>query len=284
MNKLAEFGLRDYFLYPQINWNSKAASIQEIVKSINISLDTVAFVDDDRFEREEVGHSLSDVRTYDATELETFAVRDEFMPLFVTEDSTRRREMYQADILRKRVEDEFSGPSEEFLASLKMKVTIATAREDDLQRAEELTIHTNQLNKTGYTYSYDELNSIRHSPNHLLLIMGLDDKFGTYGKIGLVLIEKMPAAWTIKLLLMSCRVMSRGVGTLLINHVLMLARAAGVRLLSEFRNNGRNRMMLVTYKFNGFKQTGHQGDTLILEHDLQQIQAHPQLVEIRILE
>src|SRR5579863_9689303 len=30
MNKLAEFGLSEYFLYPQINWNSKAASVREI--------------------------------------------------------------------------------------------------------------------------------------------------------------------------------------------------------------------------------------------------------------
>ena len=30
MDKLSQLGLRDYFLFPQINWNSKAASIQNI--------------------------------------------------------------------------------------------------------------------------------------------------------------------------------------------------------------------------------------------------------------
>ena len=283
LRRLTELGLHDYFLYPQINWNSKAAGIREIVKSINIGMDAVAFIDDDEFEREEVRHSHPEVMVLDASELGGLTERPEFIPPFITEDSSRRRAMYRADIERKRAEDEFTGPSEEFLASLKMKFTIAVAQEDDLQRAEELTVRTNQLNTTGYTYSYDELNAIRRSPDHLLLIAGLDDKFGAYGKIGLVLIEKAQDAWTIKLLLMSCRVMSRGVGTLLINHILMLARDAGKRLLSEFRSNGRNRMMLVTYKFNGFRETGRSGDIILFEHDLQNVQPHPEWIDVRIL-
>src|SRR5829696_3054146 len=32
--KLKEFGLLEYFLYPQINWNSKASSIKAIVPLI----------------------------------------------------------------------------------------------------------------------------------------------------------------------------------------------------------------------------------------------------------
>lgn len=280
--KLTEFGVQEYFLYPKMNWESKAANIKEIVKSINIGMDAVAFMDDDPFEREEVRHSLPDVMVLDAAELIGLIEREEFIPPFITEDSAHRREMYRADIERKRAEDEFVGPSEEFLASLKMRFSIATAQEDDLQRAEELTVRTNQLNTTAYTYSYEELNDFRRSPDHLLLIAGLTDKFGDYGKIGLVLVEKSREAWTIKLLLMSCRVMSRGVGTLLINHVLMLARDAGTRLQAEFRSNGKNRMMLVTYKFNGFKERERLGDVILFEHDLQHIQPHPDWVEVSI--
>lgn len=284
VSKLRDLGLEEYFLYPKINWNSKAANIQEIVKSINIGMDAVAFVDDDEFEREEVKHALPEVMVYDAVDLESLTTRQEFIPKFITQDSSHRREMYRADIKRQHAEEEFVGPSEEFLASLGMKFTIARAQEDDLQRAEELTVRTNQLNTTGYTYSYRELNEFRQSPDYLLLIASLDDKFGTYGKIGLVLIEKSVQVWTIKLLLMSCRVMSRGVGSLLINHILTLARDAGVPLRAEFRSNGRNRQMLVTYKFSGFKETQRSGELVIFEHDLQGIQAPPQWVDIRILD
>jgi len=279
-NRLRELGVSEYFLYPQINWSSKASNIRTIVQSINISMDTVAFIDDDRFEREEVTHSLPEVMLLDAVELDGMTARQEFIPAFITEDSARRRAMYQADIQRKQAEDSFSGPNEEFLASLKMRFMISRAQEEDLQRAEELTLRTNQLNTTGYTYSYDELNAFRNSPGHLLLVASLDDKFGTYGKIGLALVEKASSIWTIKLLLMSCRVMSRGVGTLLLNQILMMAREHGVRLCSEFRPNGRNRMMMITYKFGGFKEVGQQGDVTILEHGLESTQPFPEWVEV----
>ena len=48
-------------------------------------------------------------------------------------------------------------------------------------------------------------------------IADLDDRYGTYGKIGLALIEVHPDIWRIRLLLMSCRVMARGVGNVMIN-------------------------------------------------------------------
>lgn len=63
-----------------------------------------------------------------------------------------------------------------------MKFVISEAGEQDLQRAEELTVRTNQLNASGKTYDYAELDYFRQSDNHLLLVCELEDKFGSYGK------------------------------------------------------------------------------------------------------
>jgi FkbH-like protein len=279
MRKLRELRLDEYFLFPQMNWNSKAANVRTIVSSINIGVDAVAFIDDDPFEREEIRHSLPEVLVLEAAALQGLAHREEFIPQFLTDGSVRRRQMYRADIERKKAEEEFVGPQEEFLASLKMKLILALAQEADLQRAEELTVRTHQLNTTGYNYSYDELNKFRQSPSHLLFIASLADKFGDYGKIGLALVEKSAEVWTVKLLLMSCRVMSRGVGTILMNHILMLARDAGVRLRAEFRSTGKNRMMLITYKFGGFQEVEKIDDLILFEHDLQRIQPQPEWVD-----
>jgi FkbH-like protein len=280
--KLKQFGLDEYFLYPQINWSSKAANIQTIAQSINIGANSVAFLDDDPFEREEVRQALPDVMVLTADAAAGLAERTEFTPPFITEDSARRRFMYQTDILRKDAEEAFVGPQEDFLASLKMKFVISCAQEDDLQRAEELTVRTNQLNTTGYTYSYEELNAFRRSPDHILLVASLEDIFGSYGKIGLALIEKTTSKWSIKLLLMSCRVMSRGVGTILMNCILEMARNAGVRLFAEFQSNGKNRMMLVTYRFGGFKEVDKSGNLTFFEHDLSRIQPFPHYVDVRV--
>jgi FkbH-like protein len=284
MAKLQDFGLDEYFLYPQINWNSKAASIAQIAADINIGLDAVAFVDDQPFEREEVAFSHGQVLCIDAGALDGLLERPEFKPRFLTEDSRLRRRMYMADVARNRVEAEYVGPKEEFLATLGMVFTIAPCREEDLKRAEELTVRTNQLNATGYTYSYEELDALRQSPQHELLIASLEDRHGTYGKIGLALVEKDEAIWTLKLLLMSCRVMSKGVGTILLQHVLRLARDAGARLRAELIPNDRNRQMLITYKFAGFKEVERAGEVILFENDYSVLQAPPAYVEVRILE
>lgn len=284
MAKLDELGLKEYFLYPQINWNSKASSIKEIARLINISLDTFAFVDDQPFEREEVAFVLPEIRCIDALDLDRMLDLPMLNPRFITEDSKLRRLMYVSDIERDEAEKEFVGSNEEFLATLDMRFTIAVAQEDDLQRAEELTVRTHQLNTTGYTYSYDELNAFRQSDKHKLLVATLVDKYGTYGKIGLALIECQPEIWTIKLLLMSCRVMSRGVGTIMINHILNLAKEAGARLQAEFISNNRNRMMYIAYKFGGFKEVDRTGELVIFENDLSQIQAFPAYVDVQIVE
>ncbi len=280
--KLREFGLDEYFLYPEINWNSKASSVKKIAASINIGRDAIAFIDDQQFEREEVKFSLPEVLCLDPENLNEILAMPEMTPRFITKDSSARRMMYLSDIQRKETEAEFVGPQEEFLKSLRMKFTIRRARPEDLVRAEELTVRTNQLNTTGYTYSYDELNEFMSSDQHKLLIASLTDKYGSYGKIGLALIDCRSGIWCLKLLLMSCRVISRGVGSIMMNHIMRFAKAANVRLRAEFVPNGRNRMMYVTYRFANFREVERRDEVVILETDLSEIQHWPDYVQLDI--
>lgn len=284
MEKLAEFGLQEYFLYPQISWNAKSTAIETIARSLNIGKDTLAFVDDQAFERDEVAHIHPDVLCLEIEDLEDILDMPEMNPRFLTEDSARRRQMYISDIQRNQAEQEYIGATEEFLATLQMIFTITPAREQDLQRAEELTIRTHQLNTTGYTYSYDDLNAFRLSPDYKLLIASLEDRYGAYGKIGIALLHCEKEYWTLKLLLMSCRVMSRGVGNVFIGHIMRMAKEAGIRLRAEFIPNEKNRMMLVTYKLGGFREVGKRGTTLLLEHDLATVAPVPPYVTLRLEE
>lgn len=284
MAKLQEFGLQENFLYPQINWNIKSASLEAIAKSLNIGLDTFAFVDDQPYEREEISFVHGEVWCIDAADISRLPHMPRMMPRFITPESQLRRQMYQSDIERNRVEAEFTGTNEEFLAKLDMVFKIKPAEESDLQRAEELTVRTYQLNTTGYTYSYDELNELRQSDDHLLLVASLDDKYGSYGTIGLALVELDEVVWTVRLLLMSCRVMSRGVGTIMMSYIMSRAKEAGMRLRAYFVPNGRNRMMYVTYKFGGFKEVEQDGDCIVLENDLSQIQPFPDYVQLHFVE
>jgi FkbH-like protein len=281
MAQLQAFGLDEYFLYPQINWNAKSTSIAEIARSLNIGLDTFAFIDDQPFERDEVSSACPGVLCLDAAQLDSLLDSPVFTPRFVTEDTRRRRKMYLGNIERENAEATFAGPSADFLAGLEMVLTIEPAAETDLKRAEELTLRTNQLNTTGYAYDYEALEKLRCSPDHMLLIAALDDRYGTYGRIGLALVECGSSPWTIKLLLMSCRVMSRGVGGVMLTHIMRQAKTAGARLRAEFIPNGRNRQMLITYRFAGFREVLREGQLSVLEHDLAEIPPDPAYIHIR---
>ncbi|TDF41784.1 HAD-IIIC family phosphatase [Alteromonadaceae bacterium M269] len=283
MAKLKEFSLDEYFLYPQINWNSKSESVDTITKSINVGIDTIAFIDDQPFEREEVAFVHKDVLCLEDSEALSLLERPEFMPRFVTADSKNRRLMYMNDIERNKQEESFSGPADKFLATLDLKMTLSPASEEDLKRAEELTQRTHQLNTTGYTYNYDELREFVESDDHDLLIASLSDKYGTYGKIGLCLVERGQKFWTLKLLLMSCRVMSRGVGTVMINHLISEANKAGVTLRAEFVQTDRNRMMFITYRLGNFEIIDQDGDKYMLENNCQNVAETPAYVSLNVV-
>ncbi|MFC3745655.1 HAD-IIIC family phosphatase [Paenibacillus sp. GCM10012306] len=252
MEMLKHFGLAEYFIYPQINWEPKHANIKYIIEQINIGEDTVAFIDDQEFERGEVKHYLPQVTCIAASEISGLLDRKDLNPQFITADSSLRRQMYQNDIVRKQAESEFQGDSTEFLKTLQMAVTISEAQESDLQRAEELTVRTHQLNSTGYTYSHEELKALLNDDSYKVLVVDLNDVYGGYGTIGLALLQCDEEKWIIKLLITSCRVISRGIGTMLLGYIINLALALDKTVYAEFIKTNRNRIMEITYSIMQF--------------------------------
>lgn len=280
--QLEAFGLLEYFLAPQIGWGSKSKAVARIAELLNLGIDSLAFVDDQEFELDEVAFEHPEVLCVRADDMPELVDALEFTPRFVTSESRHRRAMYRAGEIRDQAAQEFDGTNEQFLATLGLCMTIHRASESDLQRAEELTVRTNQLNSTGRTFSYEELDRLRTSPDHQLLIAGLEDRYGSYGKVGLALVETAEPDWNLKLLLMSCRVVSRGVGSVLLNEIMTRARAAGAGLCADFVETGRNRIMYITYMFSGFKELSRSGSDVQLRSDLSAIPSQPQYLELRI--
>ena len=263
--KIIDFGLWDYFLYPEISWSDKSQSIKHIADNLNIDVDSFAFVDDQIFEREEVKSVFPDMHIFSPDELIDSYQNSAFIPRFITNESAHRRQYYQADIQRNKEQELFNGNNTEFLKTLDLNLTISNVTEHDLQRAEELTLRTHQLNTTGISYSYEELKKLMNSKYYNIHVFSLSDKYGAYGTIGLSLIEKMPGIWKIKLLLMSCRVISRNIGNTYISILAELSKKEKVTLQADFLHNEKNRQMYITYKFNGFQEINNKDNYELLE-------------------
>lgn len=263
---LAKQGLDHMFSAAEVNWGAKSESVRRVAETMNIGLDTIAFVDNDPLERAEVGIALPMVRCYPASSVGRLPGLPDFQPPFVTEESRLRRKMYRVESERKVAEQEHAGPSTEFLESLELEMTVRRATEEDLARAHELTVRTHQLNTTGLTVDMDGLRRLCDSPTHEVLVAGLRDRFGPYGTIGLALNEIRPDRNVLKLLLMSCRVMSRNVGTVLLGHLVGRALSAGRAAMAEFVPTDVNKIMLVTLRFAGFEVAERSGERLLLRY------------------
>ncbi|MFN9086502.1 MAG: HAD-IIIC family phosphatase [Gemmatimonadaceae bacterium] len=265
--KLEELGIDDLFLHAQVGWGSKSESISIIARELGIGLDSIAFVDDQPFERDEVAMALPDVLCLAPTDIPYMLQMPSMNPLVLTPEASGRRVLYKAAARREAAERGFSGPSEEFLRSLHIECRIRAASEIDIDRVQELTVRTHQLNSTGYSYSRDELVQLTHSPTHSVMIASLSDRFGDYGSVGVVLLAREGDALMIKLLLVSCRVISRGVGSVLLAYVLKAGQKDGFAVRAEFVPTDRNRIMEITYRLSGFRSAGVQDGIHLLQHD-----------------
>lgn len=252
--RLEKLGLAEYFVLPQIGWGAKSASVRTIADQLNFALSAIAFVDDQPAERAEVAFHHPEVRCYPAEQAQSLLALPEFSPAVVTTDARRRRQMYQASRLREAERAEHTGSDEAFLSSLALRLRIERAGDEEITRVEELTLRTSQMNATGVHYSDQALRSLVADDQHEVLIASLTDRFGPQGAIGVILLERRPGAWHIKLLATSCRVVSFGVGAALLRWLTDEAARAAVALTAGFRRTERNRMMEVAYRFAGFQE------------------------------
>ncbi|AXK31683.1 HAD-IIIC family phosphatase [Streptomyces armeniacus] len=250
---LTKLGLAELFTVLEVGWGAKSESVRRISEALGIGIDTLAFVDNDPVERAEVASAHPRVRCYAAEELAELPAREEFPAGEVTQEARGRRRLYRAEASRNQAREAYDGTPAQFLASLELELTVRAATPDDLARAHELTVRTHQLNTTGRSYSMAELREMCDSPRYEVLVAGLTDRFGSYGVIGLAVVERDGGRCVLRLLLLSCRVMSRGIGPALIGHIVRRTLAEGMRPEAEFVPTEVNRVMLVNLRFAGFE-------------------------------
>lgn len=177
-------GLSDYFIYPQIHWNAKSGSLEQIAKSLNIGIDTFALVDDSIFERKQVVSVLPQVRVYDVTVLPTMLGQPEF-DVPITSDSKNRRLMYKAEEKRNNLMQADNSDTVEFLKKCHLKIELFSPETDEEKlRCYELLVRTNQLNLSGIKYTPEEFDKVFERKDCTNFAFSCKDDFGSYGIVG----------------------------------------------------------------------------------------------------
>lgn len=220
MAVLERLGIADYFLYPQIHWNPKSGSMEQIAKSLNIGIDALAFVDDMAFERREVAACWPQVRTYDAAEAGNLLTRPEF-DVPATEESRVRRQMYRAEEKRNVLLAASHTDITDFLRKCNLKLRLfepATAEEK--LRCYELVVRTNQLNMSGIKYTPEEFEAVLGRAGHQNFAFSCADDFGSYGIVGFGQYRVEAGKLVFTEFAMSCRVAGKFVESALFSYLL----------------------------------------------------------------
>jgi len=206
--QLQQLGLEKYLVYPVINWSQKSENIKLLTGKINIGLDTILFIDDNPFERNEVSSALPMVEVLPETALETLLSH----PRLVggkTEESKSRRVMYQQQVVRDDAVLEFGDNYIEFLRQCKIELEITSEVEDHKDRVIELLQRTNQLNFSGRKYTREEIHVLLEDDDIEKHVMRCKDKFGDYGIVGFSLTHTRNNEVTVQDFMLSCRVQGK---------------------------------------------------------------------------
>ena len=284
LKTLKEFKLEHFFLVPKINWLPKYFNIKTISDELGIALDSLVFIDDDAFELEQMSFMIPEVHTIHANKASELPEMSIFSPKVITYESKNRRAFYKSEQNRKQAEA-FHLTREAFLKSCCMKLKIEPMRRMDAPRVLELMTRTHQLNTTGRIFHERELNEIilSKSETRKIVTAALNDKFGSYGIIGVAIIETIGSIWRLIYLAISCRVMGRGIERALLTRLIYIAKIKGFKYVeATLRETGKNKMMKVLYQMMGFQKWRDckKDQLMIFRANVNSVPKSPQWVEI----
>lgn len=204
----------DDFVSIKANWNPKSQNIIEIREELNIGFDSIVFVDDNPFEREEVKNNLVDVIVPEfpqrIVDMKNFAVNlfDEYFFTEKLTNSDKNKTKQIKNFIKFNTEKRDSTNIIDYLNSLDMKVKININDLKNIDRIAQLINKTNQFNLTLNRYDKEYLMNFMNNGN-LIFTGELEDKFGTHGLSILAMVEVSENDAELTNFLMSCRAMGR---------------------------------------------------------------------------
>ena len=251
---LRHFGIEDYFLFPQISWNPKGQALRQIATSLNIGIESLLFVDDSPFEREEVRSACPGVLVVDAAESSRILDRPECQTP-VTEESRKRRLLYRDQQRREEAQRDFRGEYEAFLRDCQLRLTVRPIGEANIERVYELTQRTNQMNFSGNRYSRSQLLDLLKSGDTDTFVLDCQDRFGRYGTVGFCVVSRPDARMTD--LMFSCRVQGKRVEHAFLSHLINKYRQmSACEFCVSYRKTAKNAESARVFDDLGFQKRG----------------------------
>ena len=205
---------KDDITISKINWNEKSENIFEIASELSLGLDSMVFWDDNPIEREKVKIKVPEVTVIEPPknifDWPSYLKNLNFFSKFsVTTEGYKKKDQYK--IRSKFIEGKNNYVSEiEYLKSIRLDPKIIEISEDNLSRASQLSLKTNQFNFRTIRYSENDIKKKKNLIDEHVFMVSLNDIYGDHGNIALVSLKKINEVEVfLENFLMSCRVIGR---------------------------------------------------------------------------
>lgn len=221
----------------QVNWDNKADNIRKIADTLNISLDSMVFIDDSDFEIQLINHLLSEITVikykHDIiyNELLHFNLKSDVD----VEKINQRNHTYKTDEQRHKLKEK-NKSFNDYLKALDMKVDIHPILPIEYARVTELTQRTNKCTN-GKRYTVENIKERTASINVMLYSVSVADRFSNLGLIGAIEVENN----TLTLFSLSCRALGREIERTMLGFILNNYQIEKV----EFKLTGKNEIIRI---------------------------------------
>ena len=248
------------FIANRIN---KAENIQSIKETLNISYDSMVFIDDNEHERNIVSECHPDITIPNlpsdpSNYLDHLRSLNLFETVSTTEIDNSRHEQYQKEYQRVKEKLVFKNKTE-YLKNLGLTAKINELNDFNIPRASQLTLRSNQFNLRTIRYSIDDLKNITRDSKYINFTIELSDKFGNYGLICIVILEKKNNGLFIDSWVLSCRAFDRQVELLTMNYIVKIAKANNFKnIRGQYIPTSKNKMVKNIFKNSGFTSKNEQ--------------------------
>lgn len=240
------------------NWNSKVDNIREIQNILNISFDSIVFLDDNPFERNVVREHIPEICVPELPEdpanyLDYLYGLNLFETLSYSSEDVHRTRHYQTEAKRTQVYKSYTN-EDDFLKSLKMCSEIQSFNTFNTARIAQLSQRSNQFNLRTIRYTQADIERISMADDFFTFAFTLEDKFGDNGLVCVSILKKeKEKSLFIDTWLMSCRVLNRGMENFVLNQLVKFAQNEGFSsLLGEYVPSGKNELVKDHYLNLGF--------------------------------
>ena len=250
----------------RINWRNKADNIRELSEELNIGLDSFVFLDDSPAERELIRQLLPVVVTPDFPvkpyEIPSFfksLVEDYFSVYSLTDEDRNKTELYKANSKRMAERQKFSDLSS-FIQSLGIIIRIIPSDDFNVIRISQMCQKTNQFNLTTKRYTVSDIKA-KSAAGSLIYCISVSDRFGDNGITGAIIVDKDGNHAFIDTLLLSCRILGKGIESAFLRSVLRHLKESGIeRIRSVYIPTSKNVQTADFYEREGFSLVSTKSD------------------------